>query len=408
MKYDFDREVSRQGTQASKWERIQTGPDPLHTELTDKCYGENRVLPMWVADMDFVAPQPVVDALVARAQHGMYGYTTATEAYYRAVVRWMERRHAWNIAPEWIVTTPGVVPALNMLVRTFVAPGDKVLVQRPVYYPFFSVVEGNAAELISNSLVYQDGHYHMDFADLEEKAKDPRLKMAILCSPHNPVGRVWTREELIRFGEICIDNRVLIVADEIHADLIYKGYAFTPFARISVEFARHAIVCTAPSKTFNLAGLRTSNIIIADDGLRARFGKAVRSSGLSGLGAFGAVALEAAYNHGEDWLAQVMDYIEANLHFLEDYVARHLPGINLVQPEGTYLVWLDCRGLGLGKWELKQLILNQAGVFLDEGFIFGPEGEGFERINIACPRSILAEALDRIKHAINGANLLWM
>jgi cystathionine beta-lyase len=406
MKYDFDKEISRQGTQATKWERIQIGPDPLHTELSDKFYGEERVLPMWVADMDFLGPQPVVDALVARAQHGMYGYTTATVSYYDAVVSWMERRHAWHIAPEWICTTPGVVPALNMLVRAFVAPGDKVLVQRPVYYPFFNAVESNGAELVSNSLIYQDNHYHMDFADLEEKTRDPGVKMAILCSPHNPVGRVWTRDELIRFGEICINNQVLIVSDEIHGDLIYKGYSFTPFARISAEFARHAIVCTAPSKTFNLAGLRTSNIIIADEELRARFGKVLRSSGLSGLGVFGAVALQAAYNHGEAWLAQVLDYIEDNLHFLEDYVARCLPGISVVQPEGTYLVWLDCRGLELDKWELKQLMLDQAGVFLDEGFVFGPEGEGFERMNIACPRSILTEALERIGNAIHGANLL--
>jgi cystathionine beta-lyase len=400
MKYDFDKEISRQGTHAIKWEFIQAGEDLLHWEHTDASFGENRILPMWVADMDFACPEPVVEALVARAEHGIYGYTAATDAYYGSVVSWMKRRQGWEIAPEWICTTPGVVPALNMLVRTFVSPGDKVLIQPPVYYPFFSAIENNQAELVANSLVYENGRYRMDFADLEEKTQDPQVKMAILCSPHNPVGRVWTRDELVRFGEICLQNQVLIVSDEIHGDLIYTGYSFTPFASISADFAQNAVVCTAPSKTFNMAGLHTSNILIPDDGLRARFKKTLQSNGLFGVGPFGVVALETAYNHGEEWLDQVLNYIEDNLHFLEDYVSRYIPQISVVRPEGTYLVWLDCRRLGLDKWELKQLMLNEAGVYLDEGFIFGPEGEGFERINIACPRSILAEALERIKNAI--------
>jgi cystathionine beta-lyase len=402
VKYDFDREISRQGTQATKWALLQRGRDRSQWEHTDRFFGEERILPMWVADMDFASPQPVMDALVARAAHGIYGYTTTTETYYAAVVSWMDRRQGWQVEPEWICTTPGVVPALNMLVRTFVSPGDKVLVQRPVYYPFFGAIRNNGAQLVSNSLVYENGRYRMDFADLEEKTRDPQLKMIILCSPHNPVGRVWAPDELLRLGEICIKNQVLIVSDEIHGDLILKGHVFTPFAGLGQDFAQHSIVCTAPSKTFNLAGLHTSNIIIPNPQLRARYKKTLESNGLMGVGPFGVVALEAAYNHGEEWFDQLLEYIQGNLDYMEAYVSRHLPQIRLVRPEGTYLVWLDCRDLGLDKWELKELMLEKAGVFLDEGFIFGPEGEGFERVNIACPRTILAEALERIRNAIDA------
>jgi cystathionine beta-lyase len=356
---------------------------------------------MWVADMDFACPEPVVQALVARAQHGIYGYTAPTDSYYNAVKSWMKRRQGWEIKPEWICITPGVVPALNMLIRTFVAPGEKVLIQPPVYHPFFHAIENNQAELAANALVYKNGRYHMDFTDLEKKTQDPAVKMAILCSPHNPVGRVWTRDELLRFGEICLKNDVLIVSDEIHADLIFRGTVFTPFASLGEDLFQKAIVCTAPSKTFNLAGLKTSNIVIPDEGLRTEFKKTLQSNGLGGINAFGLVATVAAYNHGEEWLDQVLAYIEDNLHFLEDCVTQHIPRITVVRPEGTYLVWLDCRKLGLGKWELKDLMLREARVYLDDGFIFGPEGEGFQRMNIACPRSILVEALERIRNAIN-------
>jgi cystathionine beta-lyase len=404
MKYDFNREISRKGTHSLKWEFIQEGHNPLHRRHTDEFFGEKRILPMWVADMDFPCPEPVVRALIARAEHGIYGYTAPTDSYYRSIVHWMKRRHGWEIAPEWICTTPGVVPALNMLVRTFIAPGDGVLIQTPVYYPFFNAIKNNEGDLVANPLVNENGRYHMDFADLEKKAKDPKVKLAILCSPHNPVGRVWSREDLIRFGEICLKNNVLIVSDEIHGDLIYKGYVFTPLASIREDFAQNSITCTGPTKTFNMAGLHTSVIIISNAGLRSKFEKTLRSNGLSGISPFGIVALQVAYDHGEEWLEQVLDYVEDNLRYLEEYVSRHIPQITVVQPEGTYLVWLDCRRLGLDKWELKRLMLNGARVYLDEGFIFGPEGEGFERINIACPRSILVEALDRIKNAVDQLN----
>jgi len=400
MNHNFDSEVSRRDSNSVKWEFTQSGEDLLRWQQTDCCYGEDRVLPMWVADMDFTSPSPVVDALIARAQHGIYGYTAPTQGFYHSVVRWMQRRHGWEIAPEWICITPGVVPALNMLVRAFASNGDRVLIQPPVYYPFYDAVENNGAELTLNPLIYEDGRYRMDLADLEARCRDPRVKLAILCNPHNPVGRVWTREDLVRFGEICIESDVLVVSDEIHADLIYEGHIFTPFANISNAFSQNSVTCTSPSKTFNLAGLQTSCIVIPDGDLRSKFERILQSNGLFGIGTFGVVALQAAYDHGEEWLVQLLEYLEGNLEYLEEYVAQHIPQLTVVRPEGTYLVWLDCRRLQLGKWELKQLMLEEAKVYLDEGFIFGAEGEGFERINIACPRAILAEALDRIRQAI--------
>jgi cystathionine beta-lyase len=400
MKYDFDREIDRKGTNSVKWEFIKRGGGLLHREESDAPSSGTRLLPMWVADMDFPCPEPVVEALVARAQHRLFGYTAPTDSYYDAIVKWMKKRHGWEIEPEWICTTPGVVPALNMLVKTYISPGDKVLIQTPVYYPFTKAVENSDGVLITNPLIYENGRYCMDFADLEEKTKDPQVKMAILCSPHNPVGRVWTRDELLRFGEICLKNNVLVVSDEIHGDLILEGYVFTPFAGISEAFTQSSITCTAPSKTFNLAGLKTSNITIADEHLRARFKKTLERTSLGGVGAFGVVALEAAYNHGEEWLSQVLDYIMGNLRYLEKYIAEHLPQIKVVPLEGTYLAWLDCRSLGLGKKELERMMLEEARVYLDEGYIFGIEGEGFERVNLACPRSVLVEALERIRNVL--------
>ncbi|MGA2112795.1 MAG: MalY/PatB family protein [Anaerolineales bacterium] len=403
MKYQFDREIDREGTSSVKWEFVQEGKRMVQRGPGDQCFGQNRILPLWVADMDFPSPEPVVRALVKRAQHGIYGYTAPTDAYFASVVRWMRRRHNWEIRPEWVCVTPGVVPALDMLVHTFAAQGEKVLIQPPVYHPFFSAVENNSAEVVANPLVYASGRYGMDFADLEEKIRDAKVRLAILCNPHNPVGRVWTREELARFGEICLRHNVLIVSDEIHGDIIHKGHVFTPLATVSEALAQNSITCTAPSKTFNLAGLQTSNIIVPSEALRTSFQKTLLTHGMTGTGAFGVVALQAAYDQGEEWLDQVLEYLGDNLRFLEDYVAKHIPQVGVVQPEGTYLVWLDFSRLGIDKLELRNLLLHQARVYLDDGFIFGPQGEGFMRINIGCPRSILQEALQRIRRAVLGA-----
>jgi len=400
MKHPFDEKIDRKGTNSLKWEFMQREGDPLHWDHTDRCFGEDRLLPMWVADMDFCSPEPVVTALVERSQQGIYGYTAPTQAFYQSVVNWMARRHGWRIEPEWVCVTPGVVPALNMLVQSFISPGDRVLIQPPVYYPFYSAIENNGGEVAANPLILEGGRYQMDFTGLEEKAKDPRVKMAILCNPHNPVGRVWREHELLRFGEICMENNVLIVSDEIHGDLIYRGHAFTPFAKIRDDFAQHSVICTAPSKTFNLAGLQTSCIIIPNHELRSRFRKTIHKNGLELMGSFGVVALQAAYDHGAEWLDQALGYVQANLDYLEGYLAKHIPQISVIRPEGTYLVWLDCRGLGLDRPGLRRLMMEQARVYLDDGIIFGPQGEGFERINIACPRSMLSEALDRICKAV--------
>jgi cystathionine beta-lyase len=287
-----------------------------------------------------------------------------------------------------------------MLVRTFVAPGEKVLIQPPVYYPFYGAIEHNAAQVVRSPLILDGGRYRMDFDDLAPKLRDPAVKMAILCSPHNPVGRVWSPEELRRFGELCAANDVLIVSDEIHGDLVYAGSKFTPFATIDRDLAQRSVICTAPSKTFNMAGLQTSCIIIPDDDLRARFVRTMESNGLGLTSAFGLVALQAAYDHGEAWLEQALLYLQGNLEHLQAYVAEHIPEFDVIRPEGTYLVWLDCRRLGLDDAALKNLMRERARVYLDEGAMFGPEGEGFERINIACTRSLLTEALDRIRGAI--------
>ena len=401
MKYDFDKGIDRLGTQSLKWEFVFRGRRLSHWDKTSPSLGSGRVLPMWVADMDFPCPQPVVEALIARARHGIYGYTVATDSYYEAVRYWMKERHAWPVEREWILVSPGVVPALYLLVRTFTGPGEKVLIQRPVYYPFTNAVEDNDAEVVSNSLVNDGGRYRMDLEDLQTRLRDPQVRMVILCSPHNPVGRVWTREELLQFGEICLQHDVLVISDEIHADLVYPTNRFTPFASLSEACAQNSITCTAPSKTFNVAGLHTSNIIIPNPDLRSRFKKTLARCGFPGHNPFGLEALVAAYRHGTDWLEQVLAYIENNYRYLADYITENIPKIKVIQPEGTYLVWLDCRGLGLDRHALENLMFNEAKMYLDEGYLFGPEGEGFERINIACPKETLVEALGRIKTAVD-------
>ncbi len=402
MNYNFDTEIERRGTGSAKWEFVVAGDQFNQTDRTDKKYGAGRLLPLWVADMDFRSPPAVVEALTERAKHGLFGYTAPTDSYYTAVTEWMQRRYNWPVEREWILQTPGVVPAINLLIQTFVQPGEKVLIQRPVYYPFMNAIKNNGAEIVSNSLRYEGGCYQMDFDDLAAKTADPAVKLAILCSPHNPVGRVWTREELIRFGEICIQNDVLVISDEIHCDLIFNGAEFTTFAAISDEFAQNSVICTAPSKTFNLAGLKTSNIIIPNPAIRAPFAARLEAAGIHGLNCFGGVALEAAYNHGEAWLAAMLAYVEDNYHFMVAYLAEHLPQVTVVPLEGTYLAWCDFRQLGLCPAERKERIMEKAQVYLDEGEMFGPEGEGFERINLACPHSILAEALERIVAVISS------
>ncbi|MBW1898749.1 MAG: pyridoxal phosphate-dependent aminotransferase [Deltaproteobacteria bacterium] len=391
MKYNFDKKIKRYNTGSVKW------------DLVNELFGGEDLLPMWIADMDFEIPEPVIKALRDRAMQGIFGYTACMPSYYEATIEWLKKRHTWQIEKEWIVFCPGVVPALNMLIQTFTIPGDKVILQLPVYYPFMSAVKNNGRIIENNPLIFKNGRYQMNFDDLREKAKDPLSKLIVLCSPHNPVGRVWTKDELIQLGEICIKNEILIISDEIHSDLILNGFRHTPFASISNDFLKHSITCTSPSKTFNLAGLQTSNVIISDPEKRNKFSQKLDSNGIHSPNVFGALALEAAYRHGEDWLNQLLDYLQNNLKYLKNFIREKIPKIKVIEPEATYLVWLDCRGLGLNRNELKKFMLGEAKVALDDGYIFGKsEGDGFERINIACPKATLKKGLKRIENAVQN------
>lgn len=390
MKYDFDKIIDRQGTNSVKW-----SPDFLKM-----MFGDEDLLSMWVADMDFKCPQPVVDALVERAQHGIFGYSEREDSYYQSIIDWNKRRNNWDLKKEWILYTPGIVPAINYMIQTFCYTGDKVIIQNPVYYPFLNAINNNGCHAQLNPLVFDGEKYQMDFNDLEEKAKDPRVKMMILCSPHNPVGRVWTEEELTRVGKICLENNVLVISDEIHSDLILDDNVHIPFARISEEFAQNSITCTAPSKTFNLAGLQMSNIIVQNDQLRLKLSNILENNSIMLPNTFGIVALETAYNQGEEWLDQVIEYINENMNYIDKFVKEKMPQIKFIRPEGTYLAWLDFSALGFNEKELENWMRGEAKLALDEGYIFGKGGEGFERFNVACPREILAEALSRIEKAI--------
>lgn len=383
MNYDFNKTVMRRNTKSIKWD-----------------LAEEDVLPMWVADMDFEAPEAIREAVIKRAEHGIYGYTKTDDTYYESIINWWKRRHNYELKKEWIRYSPGVVPAVHMLIRSLTEPGDKVIVQTPVYYPFFSAIKCNGCEIVENPLIYKEEKYTMDFEDLEDKVKDSKVKAMILCSPHNPVGRVWTREELAKLGKLCVENNVVVIADEIHCDLVYKENKHITYPSISEEFAQNCVLCIAPSKTFNIAGLQASSVVIANDTLRLKFDKLLRSDGSISPNIFAMEATEAAYNHGEQWLEDLLDYLKENLHFLTDYIQKKLPQLKVIKPEGTYLVWVDCSSLGMSSRELYEFFLKRGKVWFSEGHTFGTGGEGFVRINIACPRYILEEGLERIKNAL--------
>lgn len=396
MHYDFDRILSRKNTNSVKWDAIGT------------IFGSEDVIPMWVADMDFPAARPVVEALEKRTGHEFYGYTQPGLGLIEAVVERMERKFGWQIKPEWIVFTPGVIPSLNIAVRSLTHPGDGVILQEPVYYPFFPVVKQNGCQIVTNELKLSGGHYTMDFIDLENKFHTEtgmrytpsRVKTIILCNPQNPVGRIWNREELSRIGEIVIGHGATVISDEIHCEILFKGYKHTPFASISEAFEQNCIVCMAPSKTFNLAGLQASSIIIPNKKIRDSFNEAI--VGIPGPNLFGLAAMEAAYRYGDEWLEQLLDYLGKNLQFTLEYFVHKIPGITVIKPQATYLLWLDCRALELDDMKLRDFMREKARVGLDDGFLFGAGGSGFQRMNIACPRAILEEALHRIEIAVNS------
>ena len=388
--YDFDRIVDRRNTDCLKYDfAVQRGRP-------------KDVLPFWVADMDFSIAQEIEDALVKRCQHGIFGYSEATDGYFAALQNWYLKHFNWHVQRPWLIKTPGVVFALAMAVKAFTEPGDGVLVQQPVYYPFTEVIRDNDREVVNAPLALVNGHYEIDFADLEQKLANPKVKLMFLCSPHNPVGRVWTKEELLKVGDLCLKYNVITVSDEIHSDFVWDDNTHTPFATLGEEYQQNCIVCTAPSKTFNLAGLQVSNIFIPNQKLRRAFRKQIDAAGYSQLNTLGLVACQAAYAYGEEWLTQVKAYIRSNITFVDDYLKQNLPQIKMLPIEGTYLVWLDCSALGMTADEREQWLWHEAKLWLDGGGIFGKEGEAFERINVACPRATLLQGLEQLKAAVEG------
>lgn len=389
MPVDFDTVPNRRGTNCFKYDFAREMGMP------------EDVLPLWVADMDFPTAPAVLERLHALAEYGIFGYTGVKDAYFSAVHNWYAQRFGWETQRSWLVTTPGVVFAIAIAIRAFTQKGDAVLIQQPVYYPFADKVTENDRQLVVNPLILKNGRYEMDFADMERKIADNHVKMLLLCSPHNPVGRVWTKEELLRVGEICQKHGVLVVSDEIHADFTYAGHTHRVFASVKSEFADFTITCTAPSKTFNLAGLQNSNIFIPNRQLRHAYKKELSACGCGGTNCMGMAACQAAYEEGADWLEQLKQYLAGNLAYIRQFLREKLPDIALIEPEGTYLVWLDLRKLGLTEQQQRQLIVQDAKLWLDTGTLFGQGGEGFERINIACPRATIEQAMQRLERAVH-------
>lgn len=389
-KYNFDEEVDRRNT------------DCLKYDFAKERGKREGILPLWVADMDFRTAPEITDALVERARHGIFGYSEMKEDYFRALYNWFLTHFHWETKEEWLVKTPGVVFAIAAAVRAFTNEGDGVLLCQPVYYPFTDCILDNRRKLVNSQLVYRDGQYVVDYEDFERKIIENHVTLFLLCSPHNPVGRVWTREELTRVGEICLKHKVVVLSDEIHCDFTYEGFVHTPFAAISEEFAKNSVICTAPSKTFNLAGLQVSNIFIADEAKRNLFCKAVDATGYSQLNVMGLVAAKAAYTYGEEWLRELKAYLAANLSFVREFLKENVPQIKLVEPQGLYLIWLDCSALGLSCEELETLVSEKANLWLDGGIMFGSETGQFQRINIACTRKMLRQAMEQFADAVKS------
>ena len=381
MKYNFDEIVPRRNTNSVKWD--------LATN--------NQILPMWVADMDFRTAPAIIDAFIRRAQHGIFGYTTVPASCYDAVIGWFERRHRFIIAKEWILYTTGVVPALSAVIKALTVPGDQVIVQTPVYNCFFSSIRNDQCEMVVNELIYKGGKYSIDFDDLEKKASDPKTKIFLLCSPHNPVGRVWTREELIRIGEICLKHNVLVISDEIHCDFVYDGHQHIPFASISEAFLQNSVTCLAPSKTFNLAGIKVANIIAADTEIRRKIDKALNINEVCEISPFAVDAVIAAYNESEEWLEELKKYLYDNYLYLRGFVEETLPLVKVLPLEATYLVWMDFSATGQTSRAIAETLLKVQHLWVNGGTIYGANGEGFIRLNIACPRQLLQEGLSKIE-----------
>lgn len=394
MKYDFTTVVNRSQMGSYKWEEMKK----LNPNVSED------IVPFSVADMELKNPPEIIKGLQEYLEEAILGYPSATSEFLDAVTSWTKRRYGWESKSEWLINTPGIVNAFFQAVRTFTNPGDGVIIMTPVYYPFFMSIESNERKIVRNSLILNsEGKYEIDFDDLEKKAKVDSNKMLILSNPHNPVGRVWTREELTRIGNICLENNVLVVSDEIHCDLIMPGYKHTTFANICEEFAQNSIICIAPSKTFNLAGMQSSNIFIKNEELREKYlTELMKTTQSNRLNSLGYVATKIAYTQCDEWLDELIELIDTNRKELTKYIEDNIPQIKVINMEGTYLQWLDCRGLKIDYKELERINIFEAELFTDEGYIFGPEGEGFERINLACPTSVLMKALERFNNVIQG------
>lgn len=386
--YNFDREIDRKKTNSLKYDfAVERGRDV-------------DVLPLWVADMDFQAPKPVLDALQNAVSHGIFGYSEVKGEYFNALYRWFDSRFDWQPKSEWLVKTPGVVFALAMAVRALTKEGDSVLIQPPVYYPFFEVIRDNNRKIVESPLLLTDGHYEIDFDDLEEKITSQNVKLFLLCSPHNPVGRVWTKEELQKLGELCDRYHVFVVADEIHCELVYEGHDYTPFASLSERFRQNSVTCVSPSKAFNLAGLQIANIIAADEGVRRRIDRAININEVCDVNPFGVIATIAAYNEGGAWLDALRKYLWENYEYLCRFFEQRLPQYPVLPLEGTYLVWIDCRASSIGSDATTLRLQEEQKLMVNSGTLYGPGGEGFIRLNIACPRTLLADGLERIAHVL--------
>ena len=379
MKYNFDEMISRRNTNCIKWDAS----------------ADSEMLPMWVADMDFRTAPAIVEALQKRVAHGIFGYTRVPDEYYQAVISWLDRRHGLKTKKDWFIYTSGVVPAISAIIKAMTEPGDKVILQTPVYNCFFSSVRNNGCEILSNPLIYAGQTYRMDYEDLERKAADPRAKVLVLCNPHNPAGRVWTHEELVRLGEICIRHNVLVISDEIHCELVYPGHKHLPFASISEEFLKDSVTCISPSKAFNIAGLQIANIIAPDDEIRRKIDRAINVNEVCDVNPFGVIATIAAYNEGEEWLDQLVGYIGENYKFMKDFCTVNLPEFPLAVLEGTYLAWMDCSALHIPSEELGVRLQKEAKLWLNAGAIYGKDGDNFMRWNLACPRERVADGLNR-------------
>ena len=382
---NFDEIIDRKGTDCLKYDFAKRRGLP------------EDVLPLWIADMDFRTSSYVEDALIDRTKHGIFGYSEVQEDYFRAVAGWMNRHHNWNVEPGWLIKTPGVVFALAMAVKAYTEVGDCVLIQQPVYYPFSEVIEDNERVIVSNNLYLgTDNRYHIDFEDFEKKIVEHHIKLFLLCNPHNPSGRVFTKEELTKLGDICLKHGVIVVSDEIHNDFVFKG-EHTVFASVKKEYEDISIICTSPSKTFNLASMLISNIFIPNKKLKSKFRHEVDAAGISQLGVLGLEAAKAAYEKGDEWYEKMMAYVRENIEYVKKYVEEHMPGVKVIDGEGTYLVWLDFRATGIEAEELDHRIIYDAKLWLDSGKIFGETGLGFQRINVATPRKIVTECLERIR-----------